>query len=100
MWGMLKKRNRFHGHRHGRLDPGIRVSLDVLKPGQSGKVIKINGNGPIRRRLLDLGFRAGEKVDLIKTAPFRDPIEIAINGGHFTIRRNEAALVTIEVLGE
>ena len=99
MWGMLKKRNRFRGGRAGKLDPGIRVSLDALKPGQKGKVLNVNGKGPIRRRLLDLGFRAGEVVSIIKTAPLRDPLEIAINGGHFTIRRSEAAMVSIEVLG-
>ncbi len=100
MWGKLRRGFRFRGGHAGRLDPGVRVSLDVLKPGQSGTVIHINGNGPIRRRLLDLGFRAGERVTVVKTAPFNDPLEVAMNNGHFTIRRSEAALVSIEVLGE
>jgi len=98
MWGMLRRRNRFHGGKGRHLEPGIRVSLDVLAPGQSAMVLHINGNGPIRRRLLDLGIRAGEKVTVVKTAPFRDPLEIELNSGHFTIRRSEAALVSVEVL--
>lgn len=100
MWGMLRGRNRHRNRRRNRLNPGIRVSLDVLGPGQSALVLHINGSGPIRRRLLDLGFRSGEKITVVKTAPFRDPLEIELNSGHFTIRRSEAALVSVEVLGD
>jgi Fe2+ transport system protein FeoA len=61
-------------------------------------VVKVAGQGAIRRRLLDLGMHSGETVKMIKSAPLRDPLEIALNGGHLSIRRSEAALVSIEPL--
>jgi len=69
-----------------------------LKPGQKGKVLGVAGYGAVRRRLLDLGMRSGETIEMIKSAPLRDPLEIALNGGHLSIRRSEAALVSIELL--
>lgn len=74
------------------------MTLNDLESGNSGKVTQINGNGPIRRRLFDLGIHAGETIRMIKSAPLRDPIEIALSGGHLSIRRSEAALIDIEPL--
>jgi len=74
--------------------------LNDLKPGERGKVIGVSGAGAIRRRLLDLGLHCGEVVELVKAAPLRDPLEIAVCGGHISIRRSEAALITVEVEAE
>ena len=74
------------------------MSLNDLKPGQSGKVISVSGQGAIRRRLLDLGIRSGETIKMIKAAPLRDPLEISLGNGHISIRRSEAALIEIKVV--
>jgi Fe2+ transport system protein FeoA len=74
------------------------MSLDQLKPGQSGRVLAISGADQIRRRLLDLGIRRGEKVTMIKAAPLRDPLQVSLGFGHISIRRSEASLIAIEVL--
>jgi Fe2+ transport system protein FeoA len=74
--------------------------LNDLKPGQRGKVAEIIGPRSIRRRLLDMGIRSGETVALIKSAPFKDPLEISIGNGHLSIRRSEAALIRVEVLNQ
>ncbi|PKK82536.1 MAG: ferrous iron transport protein A [candidate division Zixibacteria bacterium HGW-Zixibacteria-1] len=74
------------------------MSLNDLKPGQSGEVVRITGGGAIRRRLLDLGIRAGETIKMVKAAPLRDPLEISLGNGHISIRRAEAALIEIKVM--
>jgi ferrous iron transport protein B len=45
-----------------------------------------------------LGFRKGEVVKFIKTAPLRDPLQVSLGNGHITIRKSEASLVQVEVL--
>ncbi|MCP4633530.1 MAG: ferrous iron transport protein A [candidate division Zixibacteria bacterium] len=66
--------------------------------GQKARVIRVGGSGQIRHRLIDLGFHSGEIVEMIKTAPLLDPIEIAVNGGRISIRLTEAALVNVELI--
>ncbi len=76
------------------------MSLDELKPGQRGVVVGVAGIGAIRRRLLDLGIRSGETIEMLKMAPLHDPLEVAINGGHLSIRRREASLVNVQPLSD
>ena len=71
--------------------------LSELKIGQSGKIIKVNGEGAIRRRLFDMGVTPGAGVYFRKKAPFGDPIEIKIRGYELTLRKAEAACVEIEL---
>ncbi len=73
-------------------------TLAEMNIGQKARVVRIGGSGQIRHRLIDLGFHTGETVEMIRTAPLRDPIEIAINGGRISIRRSEAALVNVELI--
>lgn len=74
------------------------MSLNDLKPGQSGEVVHVAGAGALRRRLLDLGIRTGETIKMVKAAPLKDPLEISLGNGHISIRRSEAALIEIKVL--
>ncbi len=74
------------------------MSLDQLKPGQSGKVLDVSGASALRRRLSDLGIRPGEIIKMIKSAPLRDPLQISLANSHVSIRRREASYVSIEVL--
>ena len=61
-------------------------------------IIKIvNGEGRIRRRLFDMGITPGAEVFLRKKAPLGDPIEITLRGYELTLRKSEAACVTVEV---
>ena len=69
--------------------------LSELKIGQSGKIIKVNGEGAIRRRLFDMGVTPGAVVYFRKKAPFGDPIEIKIRGYELTLRKAEASCVEI-----
>ncbi|MBQ8322911.1 MAG: ferrous iron transport protein A [Clostridia bacterium] len=69
--------------------------LTDLKVGESGKIVKVNGEGAIRRRLFDMGVTPGAEVFFRKKAPLGDPIEITLRGYELTLRKAEAACVEI-----
>jgi len=71
--------------------------LSELKPKESGKVKKIYGEGVLHRRLLDMGIIKGTKVEVTKIAPLGDPIDIKIKGYHLSLRKEEAAQISVEV---
>lgn len=97
-FGLGKKNRRQKMQGHGRKIIKGNCTLAEMHIGQKARVIRIGGSGQIRHRLIDLGFHNGETVEMIRTAPLRDPIEIAINGGRISIRRSEAALVNVELI--
>lgn len=71
--------------------------LDEFKVGETGLIKKVEGEGRLRRRLLDMGVTPGTKVYLRKKAPLEDPLEITIRGYELTLRKTEARLVVLEV---
>ncbi len=73
------------------------LNLDVFTIGQSGVIVKVNGEGRVRRRLFDMGVTPGAEVTLKKKAPLGDPLEVTIRGYELTLRKDEAELVTCEV---
>lgn len=73
--------------------------LSELKVGESGKVLSVEGEKKIRRRLFDMGVTPGTEVYLRKKAPLGDPIEIAIRGYELTLRNAEAACIMVETRG-
>jgi DtxR family Mn-dependent transcriptional regulator len=72
-----------------------KLTLLDLRPGGTGTITKIGGNGRLRHRMLDMGMHIGKQVTMIKTAPLRDPVEFAMNGNHISLRRAEAQLIYI-----
>ena len=73
------------------------MTLDGLALGATATVTGVNGGGSFRRRLLELGLVAGTPVTRTGTAPLGDPLAYRLRGGIFTLRRADAAQVTIEV---
>ena len=71
--------------------------LDELKIGETGLITKVEGEGSLRRRLLDMGVTPKTSVYLRKKAPLGDPLEITIRGYELTLRKTEARLVVLEV---
>ena len=65
--------------------------------GQRGRIVKVNGDGAVRRRLFDMGVTPGAEVTLRKRAPLGDPIEVTLRGYELTLRKAEAACVQTEV---
>lgn len=69
-----------------------------METGENGVIVKVNGHGSFRKRLIEMGFITGKKVSVILNAPLRDPIEYEILGYKLSLRRSEAE--QIEVIGE
>lgn len=65
--------------------------------GESGKIVKVAGEGRIRRRLFDMGVTPGAEVLLRKKAPLGDPLEVTIRGYELTLRKTEAACVEVQL---
>ena len=74
------------------------MKLSELKTGERGVIVKVNGHGGFRKRIIEMGFVKGSKVKVILNAPLRDPIEYEIIGYKISLRRDEAS--KIEVISE
>ena len=74
------------------------ITLDKLVPGESGKVIRILGKGPVRRRLKDMGLSQGAVIDMVKISPLGDPVEYRLRGYHLSLRMVEAGKIAVEPL--
>jgi len=70
--------------------------LSEFAIGESGKILSVEGEKRIRRRLFDMGVTPGTEILLRKKAPLGDPIEIAIRGYELTLRNAEAACILME----
>ena len=71
--------------------------LSEFTIGEVGKVVKVNGTGLIRRRLMDMGITPDAEILLRKKAPLGDPLEVTIRGYELTLRKAEAENVMMEV---
>ncbi len=71
------------------------ITLKDVEAGESVIIQKINGRSSFRRRISEMGFVRGKQVDVLKNAPFKDPIEYQIMGYNISLRRSEAALIEV-----
>ena len=74
-------------------------NIATLNSGEKARVRRIHGEGAVRRRLMEMGLVRGVEVEMLKAAPFGDPIEYRVRGYHLSLRRNEAELIEIECEG-
>ena len=74
------------------------MKLSELRTGERAVIVKVNGHGSFRKRIIEMGFVKGNKVKVILNAPLRDPIEYEIIGYKISLRREEAS--KIEVISE
>lgn len=72
------------------------TTLKDVKCGQTVKVKKIQGEGPVRRRIMDMGITKGSEIYVRKVAPLGDPVEINIRGYELTLRKFDAEMVIVE----
>lgn len=73
-------------------------SLREANIGETIKIAKIEGEGPIKRRIMDLGITRGTEVFVRKVAPLGDPIQISLRGYELTIRKDDARNILVEEL--
>jgi Fe2+ transport system protein FeoA len=71
----------------------IFMSLNELKPGEAGTIERVEGEGALRRRLLDMGLTPGTRVAVRKVAPFGDPYELFLRGYELTLRGEDARII-------
>ena len=72
------------------------MTLFELKCGCGGIISKVDGQGALRDRLLDMGLTPGTEVFLRKTAPMGDPIEITLRGYELTLRKEDAKMIQLK----
>lgn len=68
-----------------------------MQPGQSGKIVKLSGEGTFRQRLMEMGLVRGAAVEVIRFAPMGDPVDIKIQGYHLSLRLTEAELIDVDI---
>lgn len=71
------------------------MTIDDLRLGEAGIIAKVEGGGPLRLRLLDLGLTPGTRVVLQRVAPMGDPLQIWLRGYALTIRREAARKILL-----
>ena len=71
-------------------------TLRQAQVGQTVKVVKLHGEGALRRRMMDMGITKGTDIYIRKIAPLGDPIEVNIRGYELTLRKEDAGIVEIE----
>ena len=73
------------------------ITLTKLPIGQSARVTAVNGTGRVTRRLMEMGVIPGVLVQVVKMAPFGDPIEVRVRGYSLAMRRSEADAIEVSV---
>jgi len=72
------------------------VPLSELKPKERGTIVKVGGDGPVHRRILDMGVVPGTEIEVVKVAPLGDPMDLLIRGYHLSLRKEEAREIFVE----
>lgn len=71
-------------------------TLNEAKIGQTVKVVKLHGEGALKRRIMDMGITRGIEIRIRKVAPLGDPIELTVRGYELTLRKADAQTIEIE----
>ena len=71
------------------------MTLKEVSVGQTVKVVKLDGEGPVKRRIMDMGITKGVEVYVRKVAPLGDPIEVTVRGYELSIRKADAAMTEV-----
>ena len=71
-------------------------TLRTTPVGKTVKVVRLHGEGAVRRRIMDIGLTKGERITIRKIAPLGDPIEITVRGYELSIRKADADMIEVE----
>jgi len=74
-------------------------TLKDVPIGGSVKVLKVHGEGPVRRRIMDMGITKDCKIKLVRTAPLGDPVEVKLRGYMLSLRKEDAGMIEVEAEG-
>jgi ferrous iron transport protein A len=73
------------------------VTLKEVKIGSTVKVVKLYGEGAVKRRIMDMGITKGVSITVRKVAPLGDPIELSVRGYELSIRKQDAEKIEVEI---
>ncbi len=71
-------------------------TLRDVKVGERAKVVKLHGEGALKRRIMDMGITKGVEVQIRKVAPLGDPIEMTVRGYELSLRKADAEMIEVE----
>ncbi len=71
-------------------------TLKTAKVGETVRVVKLHGEGAVKRRIMDMGLTRGVEAHIRKVAPLGDPIEVTVRGYELSIRKADAEMIEIE----
>ena len=71
-------------------------TLREVKIGSTAKVVKLHGEGAVKRRIMDMGITKGVEVYVRKVAPLGDPVEITVRGYELSLRKTDAEMIEVE----
>lgn len=71
-------------------------TLRQAKIGETVKVVKLNGEGAVKRRIMDMGITKGTEIYVRKVAPLGDPVEVTVRGYELSLRKADAEMVDVE----
>ncbi len=71
-------------------------TLREVKVGGTAKVVKLHGEGPVKRRIMDMGITKGVEVYVRKVAPLGDPLELMVRGYELSLRKADAEMIEVE----
>lgn len=72
------------------------MTLKDAAIGKTVTVLKLNGEGALKRRIMDMGITKGVKITIRKVAPLGDPLELTVRGYELSLRKSDAALIEVE----
>ena len=72
------------------------MTLREAKTGQTVSVVKLNGEGAVKRRIMDMGITKGVEIYVRKVAPLGDPFEITVRGYELSVRKADAEMVEVQ----
>ena len=71
-------------------------TLKQVKIGETVKVVKLNGAGAVKRRIMDMGITKGTEVYIRKVAPLGDPVEVTVRGYELSLRKADAQMIEVQ----
>ena len=72
------------------------MTLKEVGIGETVKVVKLNGEGAIKRRIMDMGITKGAEIYVRKVAPFGDPVEVTVRGYELSLRKADAEMIEVK----
>ncbi|MBQ1245054.1 MAG: ferrous iron transport protein A [Clostridia bacterium] len=72
------------------------MTLRDVKIGHTARVVRVQGEGALRRRIMDMGITRGVEVTVRKVAPLGDPLELTVRGYELTLRKADAEMIEVE----